>query len=493
MQQKEETFQVIIDVIKNFTCFKAFTITTEVPEIFMQKILDICPRVKGEEFTEVQDDDATLTFLIDLGYKGKKTADVSQELVDVYEESEPEPAKEKTGSRSSRGVVIQDPPSAPKSKPAISKLKLKGVQSLTPEESEATDTMQALKESKKTNKRQASTGGSSEGTGRIPRVLAESTVISATSKNESEHSDDSQLNFNVKEKKDNDGDADDKGDDHINDIQDTDDEYVETKSDEDEIHMYKIHVHKDVDVEMAEAEIVEHKNKEKDEMTNAAKADVENYKRNRVVKLEKDVSKLKKIDHSIEALATLKSQVPNVVEYYLGSKIGDDLQKIYKIKREQAEKQKMQKYTIKSTDKATIKEMKIPWIKGFADTVKNHKRHHDDDDEEEDPSTRPNQGKKTKTHRTKESESSKKPSITKETPKGKASSKSSKMGKSAYAKELIEEPIAEVAMDDAVNTAGKDMVRNDDQPQDNSEPKTYKTPNQDWFKQPLRPLTPDTE
>ncbi|GKC25734.1 retrovirus-related pol polyprotein from transposon TNT 1-94, partial [Tanacetum coccineum] len=38
-------------------------------EVF-RKILDICPRVKGEEFTEAQDDDATLTFLIDLGYKG---------------------------------------------------------------------------------------------------------------------------------------------------------------------------------------------------------------------------------------------------------------------------------------------------------------------------------------------------------------------------------------------------------------------------------------
>ncbi|GJW61707.1 hypothetical protein Tco_0111042 [Tanacetum coccineum] len=102
VHQKEETFQVIIDVIKNSTCFKAFTISADVPEIFMQqfwytikkvkdlesyefllankkcivdaevfrKILDIYPRVKGEEFTKVQDDDATLTFLIDLGYKG---------------------------------------------------------------------------------------------------------------------------------------------------------------------------------------------------------------------------------------------------------------------------------------------------------------------------------------------------------------------------------------------------------------------------------------
>ncbi|GKC55616.1 hypothetical protein Tco_1083214 [Tanacetum coccineum] len=92
----------------------------------------------------------------------------------------------------------------------------------------------------------------------------------------------------------------------------------------------------------------------------------------RVAKLEKDVFELKLIDHSAKALSILKSQVPMVVEQYLGSKIGDDLQKtstinleqeskksaseILKIKKEQAEKHKMPKYTIKSTDKAALKE-----------------------------------------------------------------------------------------------------------------------------------------
>ncbi|GJT26055.1 retrovirus-related pol polyprotein from transposon TNT 1-94 [Tanacetum coccineum] len=75
--RKEDTFQFIIDVIKNSTCYKAFTISAEVPEIFMQqfwytvkKILDIYPRVQGVDFAEVQDDEATLTFLFSLGYKG---------------------------------------------------------------------------------------------------------------------------------------------------------------------------------------------------------------------------------------------------------------------------------------------------------------------------------------------------------------------------------------------------------------------------------------
>ncbi|GKE88215.1 hypothetical protein Tco_1565690 [Tanacetum coccineum] len=129
--------------------------------------------------------------------------------------------------------------------------------------------------------------------------------------------------------------------------------------------------------------------------------------------------------------------------------------------------------------------------KGVADTVKNHKRQHDDDDEE--PSAGPNQDKKIKRRRTKESESSKKPSTTKETSKGKAPLKSSKTGKYATAKELVEEPIAKVVMDDAVNTAGEDVVRDDDQPQDTLKPKTSNTLNQDWFKQPPRPPTPDPE
>ncbi|GJY56951.1 hypothetical protein Tco_0456066 [Tanacetum coccineum] len=47
----------------------------------------------------------------------------------------------------------------------------------------------------------------------------------------------------------------------------------------------------------------------------------------RVAKLEKDMSELKKVDHSAEALATLKSQVPTTIDSYLGSKFRDVLQK----------------------------------------------------------------------------------------------------------------------------------------------------------------------
>ncbi|GJU08078.1 hypothetical protein Tco_1124508 [Tanacetum coccineum] len=91
--------------------------------------------------------------------------------LEIVTESVPEPVKKKTGSRSTISVVIQDTPSAPKLKPAASKLKLKGIPSLPPEEQLAANTMQVLKESKKPNIRQPGTGGLSEGTSIIPGVI----------------------------------------------------------------------------------------------------------------------------------------------------------------------------------------------------------------------------------------------------------------------------------------------------------------------------------
>ncbi|GJW08335.1 hypothetical protein Tco_1570758 [Tanacetum coccineum] len=162
----------------------------------------------------------------------------------------------------------------------------------------------------------------------------------------------------------------------------------------------------------------------------------------------------------------------------------------------------MSKYTIKSTDKVALKEYdqksalfqtmnenktfninpanhalyhalmealivdEDAMDKGVADTVKNHKRQHDDDeDDDEDTSAGPNQGKKTKRRRTKESESSMKPSTTKETSRGKALSKSSKT----------------------------DVVDDVDRPQYYIAPKTNKPSRDTWFKQPPRPPTPDPE
>ncbi|GJW12251.1 hypothetical protein Tco_1578078 [Tanacetum coccineum] len=102
MTQKEETYQVILDIIKNSACYNAFLITADVTEIYMQqfwftvkkikkttfyefdlddkkckvdvelfrKILGICPRVPNEDFIIPPFEESMITFLYKLGYKG---------------------------------------------------------------------------------------------------------------------------------------------------------------------------------------------------------------------------------------------------------------------------------------------------------------------------------------------------------------------------------------------------------------------------------------
>ncbi|GKF53643.1 hypothetical protein Tco_0160553, partial [Tanacetum coccineum] len=130
---------------------------------------------------------------------------------------------------------------------------------------------------------------------------------------------------------------------------------------------------------------------------------------------------------------------------------------IIKIKREHEEKKQEPTYTIKSTDKAVLEEFDLKSAlfksmhknkfadrnpanyrlyhalmealiedenamdKEVADTVKDHKRKHDgdndDNDDDEGLLAGSNQGKSTKRRRTRESESAKKPSTTKESSK----------------------------------------------------------------------------
>ncbi|GJX00509.1 hypothetical protein Tco_0184422 [Tanacetum coccineum] len=566
----------------------------------------------------------------------------------IVTESEPKPAKKRTGSRTTSDVVIQDTPSALKPKPTTSKLKLKSAQSLTPEEHEAANIMQALKESKKTNRRQPGTRGSNEGTGVSLGVPNESTFVHATSsegtgtkpgvpdekkvtseekvilewgsKQESEYLEEDQgddeevgwIDSNEDEEK-----KDDTNDDNSINLEMTDDE--ETN---DEFVHGDEQVNDDEDEEMTNAKVEESGNGD-EENTDAAKTDAgkteevkDDAKKvelpltssslsvslgfvDQFLKLSSDTSLVSTIKDTTDAeinylldikiqpevlhiqspsvlrvpvsvisepsvlsplqeiplvalvttlplpsvstiphvphqtttpipippittdaptittvvhesdalLVVLQRHTADLIQKYFvkpapeSSKIQKptiDLEKeseksaseILKIKKEQVENKKMLKYTIKSTDKASLKEnpanhalchalMKAlikdenTMDKGVVDTVKNHKRQHDDDDDDddEDPSAGPNQGKKTKRRRTKESESSKKPSTTKETPKGKALSKGSKIGKSASTKEPVEEPIAEVVMDDAFNTAGEDV-----------QPPRTPTPDPEWNK-----------
>nr|GFA15558.1 hypothetical protein [Tanacetum cinerariifolium] len=443
----------------------------------------------------------------------------------IVTKSIPEPIR-----RRPSGIAFRDTSRVSKKVSSDSSKKLKGVQSLTPKELEAINTMQALKESKKTSRRQPGTEGSSEETGRTPGVPNESTVVFATSSEGTS----TKLGV-VNEEKVTSEENDEEKKDDVDDDKSINLEMTDDEETEDEFVQGDEQVNYDENEEMKNAKVDESR-KGDEENIDAAKADAEKTKEVKddakkaelpptssslsdttdaqinslldikiqyevphvqsssvftvpisviskpsvITPLQEshsvapittlpplfvstiphvphqttapiptppittdaptitidvlesdalfaDVSKLKKINHSTKALATLKSQVPTVVDNYLGTKFGDVLQK------------ELQKHTANLIQKYYVKPARS---------------------DHEDPLAKPNKGKKTKRRRTKESESSKKPSTTKETSKGKASLKSSKTGKSATAKETIKEPTTE-----------------------------DKASKQDWFKQPPRPPT----
>nr|GEU52489.1 hypothetical protein [Tanacetum cinerariifolium] len=448
------------------------------------------------------------------GSQRKKTADDSQETIDVSEEfkPEPKPIKRKT---TSRRVVMK-------------KVTIFAADNIIPEPDVTLE---------------LGTRGSSEGIGTIPGVLDESIIVSATSSEGSGTKPREKTNLMMKNKE---CDVDHESDDHISDTQDTDDEDDETESDEDEIYKYKIRVRKDEDEEMLNAE-VEYSGKGDAQVSDAAKAAKDDSKKAKLpptsfslsisssfgdqfLKLSFDISlvgtvkdttdaeitslldiniqyevphiqspsvlRVQKIDLSAEALAALKTQVPSVVDNYLGSKVRDVFQKevkkhtanlkcslqqipelpkhqtptvdleqeyekipsyILKIKKEQAEKQKMPEFTIKSTDKVALKEydqksalyQTMHANKSYNRNLANYRLYH----------------------------ALMEALIVDE----------NAMDKGVADTEPVEEPIADVVMDDASD----DVVRDDNQPQDVSEPNTTKTLNPEWFTQPLRPSTPD--
>ncbi|GJT87534.1 hypothetical protein Tco_1069251 [Tanacetum coccineum] len=101
LKSKEATLQVVYDVLKLTPFYKAFQITADVPEIYMQEfwatakvhhhsirfkmnnkkhivnleyfraMLQICPKLPNQQFEELPFEEAILTFLRDLGHSGE--------------------------------------------------------------------------------------------------------------------------------------------------------------------------------------------------------------------------------------------------------------------------------------------------------------------------------------------------------------------------------------------------------------------------------------
>ncbi|GJU29921.1 hypothetical protein Tco_1173510 [Tanacetum coccineum] len=101
LKPKEETFQVVLDALALTTCYPAFIITADVPEVYMHQfwnsvykhdtfyrfkidkkkrfkltlevfrdIFQICPRIQGRDFDALPFEEDTISFLRDLGHAG---------------------------------------------------------------------------------------------------------------------------------------------------------------------------------------------------------------------------------------------------------------------------------------------------------------------------------------------------------------------------------------------------------------------------------------
>nr|GEY97159.1 retrovirus-related Pol polyprotein from transposon TNT 1-94 [Tanacetum cinerariifolium] len=195
--------------------------------------------------------------------QGNKTTHVA--YVNVSQESKSEPVKKKTDSRrvvKKKVIIFVEDNIIPDPDIAL--------EIMTEPVTEP-----ARRRKSKSSKRQPSTGGSSEGTGTIPGVPHESTVVFATSSKETG------TKPGVLDKENN-------------------------------ISKEKV--------------VLEWGSEEESECLEEDQLDEEKDDKDvqlRVAKLEKDVFKLKKIDLSTEALASFKTQVLIVVEDYLGSIVGD--------------------------------------------------------------------------------------------------------------------------------------------------------------------------
>ncbi|GJS66236.1 hypothetical protein Tco_0680800 [Tanacetum coccineum] len=94
---KEATLQVVYDVLKLTPFYKAFQVSADVPEIYMQEdILQICPKVGNEKFEEPPLEKEILAFLASLGHSReiRKITDVNTPI------SLP---KEKKGKKTGKG------------------------------------------------------------------------------------------------------------------------------------------------------------------------------------------------------------------------------------------------------------------------------------------------------------------------------------------------------------------------------------------------------
>ncbi|GKD71687.1 hypothetical protein Tco_1325777, partial [Tanacetum coccineum] len=119
--------------------------------------------------------------------------------------------------------------------------------------------------------------------------------------------------------------------------------------------------------------------------TNVPESDALSAVQLRVAKLEKDVSELKKIDHSAKALTTLKSRLQQLT---LNKNLRKVLQRFSRLRRNKLRSKRCQSILLslqtRQLSKSMIRKDENAMDEGVANTVKDQKRKHDDDDDDDD-------------------------------------------------------------------------------------------------------------
>ncbi|GJY31876.1 ribonuclease H-like domain-containing protein [Tanacetum coccineum] len=306
--QKEETFQVVIDIIKNSTCFKAFTISADVLEIFMQQfwytikkvpdtnsyefllankkcivnaevfrtILDICPRVEGVDFVDVLGSLGSRLSEIPTGVPGTVEGGgvgLRAWLMDVIGVSlwaglgvlrlwafgAGYGVGNKSGGshwRKCDRVGLNWDSRAGRGAKSLARGGGGGGRGgvacwlIAAQINADRSRMIAARESPCYSCKDLMIDSVLES---VLDIIKEKVILEWGDEQDREHSD----NDDDVEKDEKDDDAYNEGDDHVSDTQDADDEDVETESDEDDIYKYKIRVRKDEDAEMKDVKVEE--------------------------------------------------------------------------------------------------------------------------------------------------------------------------------------------------------------------------------------------
>ncbi|GJR28871.1 hypothetical protein Tco_1105103 [Tanacetum coccineum] len=207
--------------------------------------------------------------------------------------------------------------------------------------------------------------------------------------------------------------------------------------------------------------------------------------------LEKYIQELKEVDNTTTIRALLRSEIPPAVNAYLGSSLGDALQKTPLPLAQSSSQAQSSLKAAKSLSEYELKTILFDKMDKSRSYLA-HDKHQALFDTLLNSIVLDDVGKKTKRSRTKESEPSKKSSTSKESSKGKSPSKTSKSDKSVTTEEPVEELVFKMPSNDIEQTV--DDVENDaNQPLNDLTQIKDKDPKKDWFKQPTNPPTPDQE